>query len=301
MVTLREAAQYIKELGDCEWWVLKKVFFYTKYYERVPLKLLIKQDVFKEDYLRRCVKRLHKYGFVEFFQQPYESLRLYTRGADVLALKKFSDRGLIQGIGRQIGIGKESDIYEVLGFDRRKYTLKIFRLGRISFRQVRKKRDYGVVDRWIPWIYRNISAAKREFEILKNLYLRGAPVPRPVYRIMHMVLMDYLDGFLLNDIELDANDVLSVFERIIGCIKTVYDLGYVNGDLSPFNVFVLKDGNIVLIDWPQAVNLDDPRAGEMLKRDVENIVKYFIRKYDVEPGEALRILKKYGFHGIVEI
>lgn len=300
MVTLREAAQYIKELGDCEWWVLKKVFFYTKYYERVPLKLLIKQNIFKEDYLRRCIKRLHKYGLVEFFQQPYESLRLYTRGADLLALKRFSDRGLIQGVGRQIGIGKESDIYEVLGFDSKKYSLKIFRLGRISFRQVRKKRDYGAIDKWTPWIYRNISAAKKEFEILRHLYLRGAPVPRPVYRIMHMVLMDFLDGFLLNDVDLDNKDVLPVLERIIGCIKIVYDLGFVNGDLSPFNVFVLKDGDIILIDWPQAVNIDDSRANQLLKRDIENIVKYFIRKYGVKADQVKKILKRYDFHDIVK-
>ena len=300
-MTLREAAQYIQELGECEWWVLKKVFYYTKNYERIPLKLLVKQNIFKEEYLRRCIKRLHKYGLVEFFQQPYESLRLYTRGADILALKRFSDRGLVQGIGRQIGIGKESDIYEVLGFDNKRYSLKVFRLGRISFRQVRKKREYGSVDRWIPWIQRNISAAKREFEILRHLYLRGAPVPRPVYRVMHMVLMDFLDGSLLNDIDLDDKDVIQVMERIISCIRVVYDLGYVNGDLSQFNIFVLKDGDIVLIDWPQAIKLDDPRSEQLLKRDIENTVKYFVRKYGVTHDQIIKILRKYGFQNMVDL
>lgn len=301
MVTLREVAHYIEELGDCEWWILKKVLLYTKYYERVPLKILIRQNIFKGDYLRRCIKRLHKYGLVEFFQQPYESLRLYTRGADLLALKRFSDRGLIKGIGRQIGTGKESDIYEVLGFDNKKYSLKIFRLGRVSFRHVRKKRDYGTIDKWTPWIYRNISAAKKEFDILRHLFLRGAPVPRPVYRVMHMVLMDFLDGYLLNDIYLNNSDILPILERIIGCIKMVYDLGFINGDLSPFNVFVLKDGNIVLIDWPQAISIDDLKADQLIKRDVENIVKYFIRKYAVKTDQVTKILRKYGFHDIVRL
>ncbi|HIE36636.1 TPA: serine/threonine protein phosphatase [Candidatus Geothermarchaeota archaeon] len=295
MVGLNKIVMYAKELSGCEWWLLKKVFYYSRNYERVPLELLTRQKLFKEDYLRQCIRKLNRYGLVEFFQQPYEGIRLYTRGADLLALKKFSDRGLIRGVGRQIGVGKESDIIEVLGYDDKKYSLKVFRLGRISFKHVRKKRKYGPVEKWTPWIYRNIYAAKREFEILRYLYLRGASVPRPVYRIMHMLLMDFLDGMLLNDIDLEENEVNNFLEQIISGIKVIYDLGYVNGDLSQFNIFILRNKKVVFIDWPQAVRSDDPRAQELLNRDIKNIVRYFIRRYNVKYKSVIKLLSKYGF------
>lgn len=295
MVGLNKIVLYAKELGDCEWWVLKKAFYYSRNYERVPLELLTRQKLFKEDYLRRCIRKLNNYGLIEFFQQPYEGIRLYTRGADILAIKRFSDRGLIQGIGRQIGVGKESDIIEVLGYDGERYSLKVFRLGRISFKHVRKKRKYGPNERWSPWIYRNIYAAKREFEILRYLYLRGASVPRPVYRIMHMLLMDFLDGTLLNDINLEENEIGDILEQIISGIKIIYELGYVNGDLSQFNIFMLRNRKVVFIDWPQAVRSDDPEAQELLRRDIENLAKHFIRKYNVGYEYIMKLLKKYGF------
>ncbi|HPJ30107.1 MAG TPA: RIO1 family regulatory kinase/ATPase, partial [Methanothrix sp.] len=49
------------------------------------------------------------------------------------------------------------------------------------------------------------------------------------------------------------------------------------------------NGEIVIIDWPQAVSRTDPRAAELLERDLSNIVDHFARKYrlDLEAEDAL--------------
>jgi len=44
----------------------------------------------------------------------YDAYRLTYLGYDYLALNTFVKRGLICSVGRQIGVGKESDIFEVL-------------------------------------------------------------------------------------------------------------------------------------------------------------------------------------------
>jgi RIO kinase 2 len=45
---------------------------------------------------------------------------------------------------------------------------------------------------------------------------------------------------------------------------------------------VTRDGRVLLIDWPQAVPVDHQNAEELLRRDVENVLNYFERKYGVE-------------------
>lgn len=61
---------------------------------------------------------------------------------DYLAIKTLLVRGAIVGMGRQIGVGKESDIFEVVNEEGVTMALKLHRLGRTSFRAVKNKRDY---------------------------------------------------------------------------------------------------------------------------------------------------------------
>jgi RIO-like serine/threonine protein kinase len=43
----------------------------------------------------------------------YDGYRLTYMGYDFLAIRALTARGHIAGVGRQIGVGKESDIFEV--------------------------------------------------------------------------------------------------------------------------------------------------------------------------------------------
>ncbi len=293
MPTLREVVREASQFSDLEFNLLEEVFRRSLKYERVPIKVLSKALKMKEEKIIKLSTSLHSIGLLEYFGQPYPSVRLQTLGADVLALHKLAKRGLVEGLGRQIGVGKESDVYEVFGGGER-YILKIFRLGRVSFRQVRRLRTYGRIDIWRSWLYRNISAAKIELNILRKLFIRGMPVPRPVYGVMHTVLMEYLDGYLLKDVDV-SDSVKEVFEEIIEAVYTIYSGGIVNGDISEYNVFVLTNGEVRIIDWPQAVNVSDPRAEMLLTRDITTISKYFIKKYGFPVSQITAVLSRYGF------
>ena len=56
---------------------------------------------------------LLKSKLVHHDNSKYDSYRLTTLGYDYLAIKTFVNRGIISGVGRQIGIGKEADVFEV--------------------------------------------------------------------------------------------------------------------------------------------------------------------------------------------
>jgi len=298
MPRLRDVILKARDFKELEFKFLNEIFRRSLYYERVPLSIISKRLKLKEDKVIDIARELHSLGLVEYFGQPYPSARLQTLGADILALHKLAQRRLVVGLGRQIGVGKEADVYEVFSEDT-KYILKFFRIGRISFRQVRRVRDYGKNDVKMSWLYRNISAAKKEFSMLSRLYIQSLPVPRPIFSVMHTVLMEYLDGFLLKDIDVSPH-VKDVFNEIIESIYAIYSYGFVNGDISEYNIMVLKDGTIKIIDWPQSVRVSDPRAPDLLKRDLLTISKYFMKKYDLSKQYIVSLLDKYGLSRYID-
>ena len=65
---------------------------------------------------------------------------IYIPAVDLLALKFYADKDYAHALGKLIAKGKESDVYEVLSGKGDLYALKLFRLGRTSFRDVTRKR-----------------------------------------------------------------------------------------------------------------------------------------------------------------
>jgi RIO kinase 2 len=56
---------------------------------------------------------LHRNKLIYHECKKYDGYRLTYLGYDYLALRTYVARGLISGLGRRIGVGKEADIYEV--------------------------------------------------------------------------------------------------------------------------------------------------------------------------------------------
>ena len=88
------------------------------------------------------MSNLHRFKLVYHEQKGYDGYRLTYAGYDILALNAFMNKGLITGLGRKIGVGKESDVYLAQNADGEELVLKFNRLGRTSFRNIKKKRDY---------------------------------------------------------------------------------------------------------------------------------------------------------------
>ena len=60
-----------------------------------------------------CLKGLLRQKLIHHDNCKYDGFRLTTLGYDFLALKALVNRGAVSAVGRQIGVGKESDVFEV--------------------------------------------------------------------------------------------------------------------------------------------------------------------------------------------
>jgi RIO kinase 2 len=228
----------------------------------------------------RCMDR----GLVERKTIQYTGYRLTFEGYDALALRTFSERDTIDGVGAPLGVGKESDVYEVRSFQ--PLALKYHREGYTNFREVQKEREYTADNEHRSWLYTARKAAEREYEALETLY-PDVRVPRPVGQNRHAIVMEKLDGVELSRAKLESEQVLGVVDLICEEMAKAYDAGYVHADMSEYNVFVSSEG-VTIFDWPQAVPTEHENSEELLKRDVENLLGYFERKYPNETPDVDR-------------
>jgi RIO kinase 2 len=213
--------------------------------------------------------------FLERKTIQYEGVQLTFAGYDALALNAFAERDTVEGFGAPLGVGKESDVYEVQSF--RPMALKFHREGYTQFREVHRGRDYTSDKEHTSWQYTARKAAEREYDALETLY-PDVNVPRPVDQNRHAIVMEKVDGVELSRAKLDREQASGVLDLILREVAAAYREGYVHADVSEYNVFVNEDG-VVLFDWPQATPTDHENARELLERDVANIVGYFQRKY----------------------
>jgi RIO kinase 2 len=202
---------------------------------------------------------------------PYDGFDLTYAGYDCLALNALVKRDTVSAIGKPLGLGKESDVYDALSARKRRLALKFQRLGRISFRQTKRVRGFVAQRSHISWLYQSRLAAEREFEALRRLWQAGVAVPKPLAHNRHVIAMGYFNG-----LELSKFPKLSrprrVFRDLLKNVKAAHQkAGIVHGDLSEYNVLVNLSERILLIDWPQFVYKNHPTAKRLLTRDIKNI------------------------------
>lgn len=126
-----------------------------------------------------------------------DGYRLTNTGYDYLALKSLTLRTSVSSFGNQIGVGKESNIYTVSNDEGVPLCLKLHRLGRTCFRNIKEKRDYHGKRHKASWLYLSRISATREFAYMKALYDRGFPVPKPIDFNRHCVIMELVNGYTL--------------------------------------------------------------------------------------------------------
>jgi serine/threonine protein kinase len=99
--------------------------------------------------------------------------------------------------------------------------------------------------------------------------------------------MEFIRGTNLNRCRLE--DPAGILDQILEEAGNAFRAGVIHVDLSEYNVMV-DEGRVYLIDWPQWVEAGHPNAGDLLARDMENITRYFQRKYQLEipVKEAIR-------------
>ncbi|GMH52925.1 hypothetical protein TrLO_g10246 [Triparma laevis f. longispina] len=289
----------------------------------------------------------------------YDGYRLTNSGYDILALRTLFQKKIVSALGDKIGIGKESDIYIAATPEGKQVVLKFHRLGRTSFRAVRKKRDYlrgNGSGKSTSWLFMSRLSALKEYAFMKALHSVGYPTPTPLSHSRHVVAMTLVRGCPLYQVrtrsEVSPLQAESIFNQSVDLAARLARHGLVHCDLNEFNLMVdlsgiqqtlnsdndvgghyvrnsgattrgegalsvhsvlgehqsvdgtgekiieekpkpmetLEDGTpkplVTLIDFPQMVSTKHPNAKELYERDVECLIKFFIRKLNVVGGEG---------------
>ncbi len=275
MSSAEVAAKVVKSLEQEEFNLLKVLASSLKDHESLTVEQIASRARMHIDKAKFSIDKLNQMQLVFKNRRGFS---LVMAGLDALALKFLADKDIVVGMGRAIGVGKESDVFETVTPDQKYTAIKFFRIGRTSFRDVKRKRSFNM--KLHHWLLVNIDAAKKEFNALKILHKTGVKVPEPYALAKHAIVMERVDGPRL--IQCATLDIpKKILEIILSNVRLAYNAGIISADLSEYNV--LYDGKDVwIIDWPQSVGTKHPNAQMLLKRDIENLLKFFSRKYGLK-------------------
>jgi RIO kinase 1 len=208
----------------------------------------------------------------------------------LLSIEKLISNRFIDYIDFPISTGKEGNVFRAVTPQKKYVTIKIYRTSTSTFKHIsryiigdprfktyQKKNRKEIINLW----------AKKEYINLEKLLSAGIKAPRPITKINNVLVMEYIGTSkkpapLMKDIKLEKPD--QIFLILIEYIKKMYNkIRLVHSDLSPYNI-LYHNKKPYLIDLGQAVLLDHPKSIFFLKRDINNIVRYF-KKYDIIANE----------------
>ena len=272
-----EAIQAFKNLENEDFRILQVIEAAMTKHEYVPKDVIVKYSKFDAEEVTFRLEKLHNLRLIRQTKQPYLGYTLNYAGYDCLAINAFVKAGVLEAFGKPLGVGKEADVYDALTPSGERIAVKFHRLGRISFRQTRRKRGWTTED--VHWLLRSRKAAEKEYEALKIVYPKGVAVPKPISQNRHAIAMSAIEGAELAQCREIPNPRKVLLEILSNVRKAYLKAGVIHADLSEYNIILKPDTHILIIDWPQYVTKEHPNAQQLLRRDVENITSFFKRKH----------------------
>jgi len=279
---MSKAAENLLELDKHDFRILQAVEVGMRTAQYVSIESIIELSKLSQDKIANRLDKLHFRELIFRWKGQFTGYQLTQHGYDVLAFRALSERDTIVAIGREVGKGKESDVFLAYTPAQVEVVAKIHRVGRPSFQRSKKLRSY-IGDRGhINWLYKSRLSAEREFEGLKIAAEIKLKIPIPIDINRHIIIMEFFEGTeLINMINL--KDPLKIFNGIISEIrKLVVQGGIVHGDLSEYNIIITPKEDFLLIDFPQYEKIVSQNSQELLLRDIYNISKYFKRKFRIQ-------------------
>jgi RIO kinase 2 len=249
-------------------------------HEIVPVPLIESIAKLNRGGTFKIISNLLKHKLLAHENKAYDGYRLTYKGFDFLALRALAARGVLTDVGRRIGVGKESDVHCCRGPNGETLAIKLHRLGRISFRAVKRHRDYLQHRQHGSWMYMARLAALKEFAYMKALHDQGFPVPVPVDQNRHCVVMSMIDATPMYQINRMPRAQV-VLERLMRLLIRLGRSGIVHSDFNEFNLLIGPNQEVTLIDFPQIVHVNHPNAKEFFERDVRSVCEYFRKKCDL--------------------
>lgn len=284
---MSKAAEYLMELEKEDFRILQSVEVGMRTSEYVPIETIIEFSKLTPNIVIDRIDDLHNKELLFRWKGHFVGYQLTHHGYDVLAFRALSERDTIIAVGRELGKGKESDVFLAYNKEEKTLVAKIHRVGRPSFQRSKKLRSYVGKRGHINWLYKSRLSAEREFDGLAIANKIKAKVPENIDVNRHIVIMEFFDGLELADVS-ELKNPLKIFNGIISEIRKLFLKGkIIHGDLSEYNIIITQKEDFLLIDFPQYEYSNHPNAKDLLQRDIYNICKYFTRKFRIETDSNL--------------
>jgi len=199
----------------------------------------------------------------------------------VMTLYKMITDHIIAYVNGSISAGKESVLFWGVDENNVNVALKIYLVSTSNFK---KREAYILGDPRFSHIKKGTKNlvylwAKKEFKNLSQCFKVGIPVPRPLYLTKNVLVMEFIgkNGCPCKSL-LHSHVNEDDYMQAISIIKDLYNKAkLVHGDFSEYNIFKTEN-RLVVFDFGSGVDLRHPNSKEFLKRDINNITKFFHKR-----------------------
>ena len=188
---------------------------------------------------------------------------------------------IISYVNGVVKSGKESVVFWAVDPNQSDLALKVYLVTTSNFK---KRSEYLIGDPRFARVKKGTKNivylwAKKEFQNILQCYNCGIPVVTPIHVSKNILVMKFVgsDGKpekTLLESDVDENDYYQ-------CIQIITDLfkkaKLVHADFSEFNVFKTDNG-LKLFDLGSAIDLNHPKMMDFLKRDINNISNFFVKR-----------------------
>lgn len=229
------------------------------------------------------IKRLMR----EKRSEEYEVLEEVFDRSTLMTIYDFLNKGKIDVIYGVVKAGKESKVYWGKDPERKELAIKIYLTISAEFKK--GMLPYIEGDPRFAHVRRDTRSlvyawAQKEFKNLQRAYEVGVKVPKPIAVEKNVLLMEFvgkngISAPLLRETVLP--NPTRVHKQLLAYLKKLYQKAeLVHADLSEYNIMMWKE-KPVLFDFSQSVPLEHPMADKFLRRDLENLYRYF-KKLNVD-------------------
>lgn len=280
MSSAEVAVKVFRELESEDFRILNIIESAMSKREFVPTEQIQKYAKLPMDRVQYILSKLNKLGLIYQSRGAYVGHTLNYAGYDSLAINSLVKAGVIDNFGQSLGVGKEADVFDALSPDGKRIAVKFHRLGRISFRQTRRKRGYA--REHSTWLFQSHIAAEKEFQAMQLVFKNGVSIPEPISQNRHVIAMGMIEGGELSKYKKIPKPQNILKEILRNVRKTYLKAHVIHADLSEYNIILRPDGHILIIDWPQYVTTDHANTEELLERDLKNVLTFFKRRFNLK-------------------
>jgi len=215
--------------------------------------------------------------------EEYESLEEVFDRSTLMTIYDLLNKGTIDEISGVVKAGKEARIYHGKDQQGNELAIKIYLTTSAEFKG--GMLPYIEGDPRFAHVRHDTRSlvyawAQKEFKNLQRAHEVGVRVPKPVDVQRNVLIMEFIgengvSAPLMREATLRNPE--KVYLQLLTYAKKLYQkAGLVHADLSEYNIMIWK-GKPILFDVSQAVPLEHPMAGQFLRRDLENLHRYFKR------------------------